>query len=120
MLFRSSGITNISTYREAKPIHSAFFQVWIYWGLPGIISFLMMLYVFSRALNREYLVNKQITGIYLFMTVIPVILMFYPMIYHKAFAVGTGLMLASKFWKISGDSGAVPTFQADPSYHSGT
>lgn len=113
----ASGITNISSYHEAKPIHSAFFQVWIYWGLPGIISFLLMLYIFSRALKRNSLDNRQITGIYIFIVVIPVILLFYPMIYHKAFAVGTGLMLATKFWNITGETKGSEALADDPAFN---
>ena len=87
-------------YNEPKPPHNAFFQIWIYWGLPGILSFLYMLYVFSRAIDKKIIRDRQKTSIYIFMIIIPVVLLFYPMIYHKAFAVGAGLMLATRFWHI--------------------
>jgi len=95
-----AGITNINDVYVPMAPHIAFFQVWIYWGLPGLMSFLFMMYIFSQALNKDISNDRQKASIYIFMAIIPVVFLFYSSFYHKAFAVGAGLMLASRYWNL--------------------
>ena len=95
-----AGITNINDVYVPMAPHNAFFQVWIYWGLPGFLSFLFMMFTFSKALNKNILNDSQKASIYIFMVIIPVVFLFYSNFYHKAFAVGAGLMLATRYWNL--------------------
>ncbi len=95
-----AGITNINDVYVPMAPHNAFFQVWIFWGLPGLLSFLYMMYVFSKALTKNISNDGMKANIYIFMVIIPVVFLFYSNYYHKAFAVGVGLMLATRFWNL--------------------
>ena len=99
-----AGITNINDVYVPMAPHNAFFQVWIYWGLPGFLSFLFMMYTFSKALNKRIYKDRQKASIYIFMVIIPVVFLFYSSFYHKAFAVGVGLLLASRYWNLFAES----------------
>ncbi len=96
----NAGITNINDVYVPMAPHNAFFQVWIFWGLPGLLSFLYMMYIFSKALKKNISDNRLKATVYIFMLIIPVVFLFYSNYYHKAFAVGVGLMLAVRFWNI--------------------
>jgi len=95
-----AGITNIHDVYVPMAPHNAFFQIWIYWGLPGLLSFIFMIYTFSKALDKNIQKDRQKACIYIFMVIIPVIFLFYSSFYHKTFSVGVGLLLASRFWNL--------------------
>ena len=98
-----NGLTNIMDIYEPLAPHNAFFQVWIYWGLPAFLTFIYVMYVFSRALDKNIINHRQKASLYIFILMIPIVFMFYPRFYHKAFSVGIGMMLAARFWNIFGD-----------------
>jgi O-antigen ligase len=97
-----NGLTNIMDVYEPLAPHNAFFQVWIYWGLPAFLTFIYMMYVFSRALDKHIVNHRQKASLYIFILIIPIVFLFYPRFYHKAFSVGVGIMLAARFWNIFG------------------
>jgi O-antigen ligase len=98
-----NGLTNIMDIYEPLAPHNAFFQVWIYWGLPAFLTFIYMMYVFSRALDKNIVGDRQKASLYIFILMIPIVFLFYPRFYHKAFSVGVGIMLAARYWNIFGD-----------------
>src|SRR5262249_39687534 len=40
--------------RAPKPLgaHNSFFQIWTYWGLPGLLTYLLLLYALWRCLPK--------------------------------------------------------------------
>ena len=96
----NAGITNRFTTDIAMAAHNAFFQVWIYWGLPALISFIYIMNVFSKALDKNVAGDRRKTCIYIFIMIIPMIFLFYHSFYHKTFSIGLGLLLSLRFWKI--------------------
>jgi len=99
-----NGLTNIMDIYEPLAPHNAFFQVWIYWGLPAFLTFIYMMYILSRALDKNIINHRQKASLYIFILIIPIVFLFYPRFYHKAFSVGVGIMLAARYWNIFGDS----------------
>jgi hypothetical protein len=97
-----NGLTNIMDIYEPLAPHNAFFQVWIYWGLPAFLTFIYMMYIFSKALDKNIVNHRQKASLYIFILIIPVVFLFYPRFYHKAFSVGLGLMLAARYWNVFG------------------
>lgn len=97
-----NGLTNIMDVYEPLAPHNAFFQVWIYWGLPAFLMFIYMMYVYSKALDKNILNHRQKASLYIFILIIPIVFLFYPRFYHKAFSVGVGMMLAVRYWNIFG------------------
>jgi len=96
----SAGITNRFTTDVAMAAHNAFFQLWIYWGLPGLISFLALIYLYWTAVERNIAGNRMKSCLYIFMTMIPMIFLFYHSFYHKSFSIGLGMLLGARFWNI--------------------
>ncbi len=94
----AAGITNRFTTDVAMAAHNAFFQLWIYWGLPGLISFLLLIYLFWTALDRNISGDRRKSCLYIFMAMIPMIFLFYHSFYHKSFSIGLGMLLGSRFW----------------------
>ena len=98
-----NGLTNIMDIYEPLAPHNAYFQIWIYWGLPAIVTFIYMMFVFSRILDKNIVGHRQKASLYVFVLIIPIVFLFYPRFYHKTFSVGLGMMLATRFWNIFGD-----------------
>ncbi|MFZ7114237.1 MAG: O-antigen ligase family protein [Bacteroidota bacterium] len=96
----NAGITNRFTTDVAMAAHNAFFQVWIYWGLPALVAFLYLIYTYRNALERDVAGDRRRTCIYIFIMIIPMIFLFYHSFYHKSFSIGLGLLLSARFWKL--------------------
>lgn len=96
----NAGITNRFTTDVAMAAHNAFFQVWIYWGLPALAAFLYLIYVYRNALERDVAGDRRRTCIYIFIMIIPMIFLFYHSFYHKSFSIGLGLLLSARFWNL--------------------
>jgi hypothetical protein len=95
-----SGITNRYTTDVAMAAHNAFFQVWIYWGLPALLGFIYLMRVYFKALDTNIIGDRRKACIYIFMMIIPMIFIFYHSFYHKSFSIGIGLLLSARFWNI--------------------
>lgn len=98
-----SGITNRFSTDTAMAAHNAYFQLWIYWGLPGILGFFGLIYTYQSALNRNLEGDWRKTALYIFIMMIPMIFLFYHSFYHKSFSIGVGMLLGARFWNIFGD-----------------
>lgn len=94
----NAGITNRLTTDVAMAAHNAFFQLWIYWGLPGLLSFLGLIYLFRTALDRDIAGRRQKSCLYIYIMMIPMIFLIYHSFYHKSFSIGLGMLLGSRFW----------------------
>ena len=99
----NAGITNRFTTDMAMAAHNAFFQLWIYWGLPALIGFIYLMYMFSKILDRNIAGDRRKTSIYIFIMIIPMIFVFYHSFYHKSFSIGLGLLLSMRFWNLQGE-----------------
>jgi O-antigen ligase len=80
--------------------HNAFFQLWIYWGLPALIAFLFLMKLYSKAMDRNIEGNRRKACLYIFVMMIPLIFIFYHSFYHKTFSIGIGMLLSTRFWNI--------------------
>jgi O-antigen ligase len=98
-----AGITNRYTTDVAMAAHNAFFQVWIYWGLPALLGFLYLLKLYSKALVKDVKGDRRKTCLYIFAMIIPLIFIFYHSFYHKSFSIGIGMLLGARFWNIFDD-----------------
>ena len=94
----NAGITNRFTTDTAMAAHNAFFQLWIYWGLPALAGFIFLMYMFSKILDRNIEGDRRKASIYIFIMIIPMIFVFYHSFYHKSFSIGLGLLLSTRFW----------------------
>ncbi len=99
-----AGITNRYTTDVAMAAHNAFFQLWIYWGLPALLGFLYLIYVYSKALDKNVKGDRRKSCLYIFIMIIPLIFIFYHSFYHKSFSIGVGMLLGTRFWNIFGDA----------------
>jgi O-antigen ligase len=99
-------------YEPLAP-HNAFFQVWIYWGLPAFLLFLYLMYVFSKAVDKNIVNHRQKASLYIFVVIIPIVFIFYPRFYHKAFSVGLGMVLAARFWNFYGGKNSESQLQPE-------
>lgn len=95
-----AGISNRFTSDIAIAAHNAYLQVWIYWGLPGILSFLTLIYTFSKALDRRIPGDYRKAALYIFVMMIPLIFIFYHSFYHKSFSIGLGMLIGTRFWNV--------------------
>lgn len=98
-----SGITNRYTTDVASAAHNAFFQVWIFWGLPALLAFLYLIHTFYRAVDSDIRGSRRKSSVFLFVLMIPVIFLVYHSFYHKTFSIGLGLLLASRWWNLFDD-----------------
>ena len=96
----NAGITNRFTTDVAMAAHNAFFQVWIYWGLPALIAFLYLMSIYRDAIVRDVAGDRRRTCIYIFIMIIPMIFLFYHSFYHKSFSIGLGLLLSARYWNL--------------------
>lgn len=99
-----AGITNRHTTDLPSAAHNAFFQVWIFWGLPALLAFIYLIYEFSRAIENDISGNRRKACLFIFMMMIPVIFLFYHSFYHKTFSIGVGMLLAARFWDVFDES----------------
>lgn len=97
-----NGLTNMTTIYEPLAPHNAFFLIWIFWGLPAFVSFLALMYIFSRALDKNIAGHRQKASLYIFLFIIPIVFLFSPRFYNKAFSIGIGMVLAARYWNIFG------------------
>ncbi len=95
-----AGITNRYTTDIAMAAHNAFFQVWIYWGLPALLGFLYLIRMFAKILNTDIRGDRRKACLYIFIMIIPLIFIFYHSFYHKSFSIGIGMLLSARFWNI--------------------
>ena len=96
----NAGITNRFTTDVAMAAHNAFFQVWLYWGLPALIAFLYLMSIYRDAIVRDVAGDRRRTCIYIFIMIIPMIFLFYHSFYHKSFSIGLGLLLSARYWNL--------------------
>lgn len=96
----NAGITNRFTTDVAMAAHNAFFQVWIYWGLPALIGFLYLMSIYRDAIVRDIAGDRRRTCVYIFIMIIPMIFLFYHSFYHKSFSIGLGLLLSARYWNL--------------------
>lgn len=97
----NAGITNRFTTDVAMAAHNAFFQVWIYWGIPALAALIYIMYTYSKVVEKNVAGNRRATCIYIFIMIIPMIFLFYHSFYHKSFSIGLGILLSTRFWKLS-------------------
>jgi O-antigen ligase len=95
-----AGITNRYTTDVAMAAHNAFFQLWIYWGLPALLGFLYLMYIFKKALVTDIRGDRRKSCLYVFIMIIPLIFIFYHSFYHKSFSIGVGMLLSARFWNL--------------------
>ena len=98
----TAGITNHFATNIAMAAHNTFFQLWIYWGLPGLLSFLALMYIYSKAIDYNISGDRRKICMYIFIMMIPMIFLFYHSFYHKTFSIGLGMLLGARFWNIFG------------------
>lgn len=103
----NAGITNRFTTDIAMAAHNAFFQVWIYWGIPALLAFLYLMSVFGKAVDKNVAGNRRLTCIYIFIMIIPMIFLFYHSFYHKSFSIGLGILLSTRFWNLTEENSLV-------------
>ena len=103
----NAGITNRFTTDVAMAAHNAFFQVWIYWGIPALLAFLYLMSVFGKAVDKNVAGNRRLTCIYIFIMIIPMIFLFYHSFYHKSFSIGLGILLSTRFWNLTEENSLV-------------
>lgn len=96
----SAGITNRFTTDIAMAAHNAFFQLWMYWGLPAMLSFCLLIWIFSKAVDRNISGDRIKTSLYIFVLMIPMIFLFYHSFYHKSFSIGLGMLIGARFWNL--------------------
>jgi len=86
--------------RAHKPLgaHNSFFQVWIYWGLPGLLTFLALLYVLWRCLPNGR--RRDVLALCLFGLTLALLirLSFSHVFFVKDFAAVTGLLAGGHLW----------------------
>jgi len=93
-----NGFTSIAQTQVAVVVHNAFFQILVFWGLPALLAFFYLIYVFSKAIDSKVRNNKRKTAIFIFTLMIPVYMMFQPTYFQKTFSICLGILLASRFW----------------------
>jgi len=96
----SAGITNRFTTDIAMAAHNAFFQLWMYWGLPALLGFIILIWVFSKAVNKNITGDRIKTSLYIFVFMVPMIFLFYHSFYHKSFSIGLGMLIGARFWNL--------------------
>lgn len=96
----SAGITNRFTTDIAMAAHNAFFQLWMYWGVPALAGFLFLIWIFSRAVDPNITGDRIKTSLYIFVFMIPMIFLFYHSFYHKSFSIGLGMLIGARFWNL--------------------
>lgn len=83
-----------------KPLgaHNSLFQVWIYWGLPGLITFLALLWASYRCLPRGS--GRDVLALCLLGLTLAMFLRmcFTHALYVKDFTAVTGLLAAARLW----------------------
>ncbi len=96
----SAGITNRFTTDIAMAAHNAFFQLWMYWGLPALLAFLALIWTYSKAVQSNVRDDRIKTSLFIFVLMIPMIFLFYHSFYHKSFSIGLGMLIAARFWNL--------------------
>ena len=106
----SAGITNRFTTDIAMAAHNAFFQLWMYWGLPALLAFFVLIWTFAKAVEKNITGDRIKTSLYIFVLMIPMIFLFYHSFYHKSFSIGLGMLIGARFWNLfdSAESGEGP------------
>lgn len=86
--------------RAQKPLgaHNSIFQVWIYWGLPGVVTFLSLLWVAYRCLPRGC--GRDTLALCMFGLTLAMMLrlLFTHTFYGKDFTAAIGLLAAARLW----------------------
>lgn len=86
--------------RAQKPLgaHNSIFQVWIYWGLPGLVTFLTLLWVAYGCLPRGC--GRDVLALCLLGLTLAMMLrlLFTHTFYVKDFTAVTGLLAAARLW----------------------
>jgi len=86
--------------RARKPLgaHNSMFQVWIYWGLPGLLTFLALLFAAYRCLPRGC--GRDALALCLLGLTLAMVfrLSFTHAFYVKDFTAVTGLLAAARLW----------------------
>ncbi len=96
----SAGITNRFTTDIAMAAHNAFLQLWMYWGIPALLSFIILIWIFSTALEHKVAGDRLKTSLYIFVLMVPMIFLFYHSFYHKSFSIGLGMLIGARFWNL--------------------
>ena len=96
----ASGITDRFSPQVAAAAHNAFFQVWIYWGLPALILFFLLIREYARAVDTRIEGDRRKSCIFVFALMIPMIFLFYHSFYHKSFSIGLGMLLGTRMWEL--------------------
>ncbi len=78
--------------------HNCFFQAMIYWGLPGLLTLVALIWQVSRCLPRRCGTDPLALCL-LGVAVSLLLLMFVShRLYAKEFAIGIGLLVGSRYW----------------------
>jgi O-antigen ligase len=96
----ATGITDRFSPQVAAAAHNAFFQVWIYWGLPALVLFLLLIREYARAVDPRINGDRRKACIFIFSLMIPMIFLFYHSFYHKSFSIGLGMLLGTRLWNL--------------------
>lgn len=100
----SAGITNRFATDTAIAAHNAFFQLWMYWGLPALAGFIALIWIYGKALHRNISGDQLKTSLFIFVLMLPMIFLFYHSFYHKSFSIGLGMLIGSRFWNLFDDT----------------
>lgn len=86
--------------RANKPLgaHNSMFQVWIYWGLPGLLTFVALLWAAYRCLPRGC--GRDVLALCLLGLALAMVirLSFTHAFYVKDFTAVAGLLAAARLW----------------------
>ena len=92
----SRGLGN--KFGRARGAHNSFFAVWIFWGLPGLLSFLVLLWLAFKCLPRG-LGRDRLALCLLGLSVAMLVRLFFThTFYVKDFSAILGLLAAGRLW----------------------
>jgi hypothetical protein len=88
----------VTGYGSVVGAHNCFFQVTIYWGLPGLLALLLAVYQtirYSLRRSGRDVLALSVTGIAVSLLLLLLVI---HNIYTKEFSLGLGLLVASRYW----------------------
>jgi len=79
-------------------VHNAFLQVWLYWGLLGVLAFCNILFAAYRSLPRFWIDDPLACALMGLAMSVGLMTLFVHNLYAKEFSIGLGLLIASRAW----------------------
>jgi hypothetical protein len=78
--------------------HNGLVQVTVYWGVLGLLTFCLMLYLAYRCLPRPYGAEALSLGLFGVMVSLGLYLMMMHVVSFKGFSMGLGLLVGAQRW----------------------